>query len=57
MAFPPSFLVNQLIDLMAKQKREAIPNCSVHNNQVTKYFLSYYPNHTSSRPLSSEFIK
>ena len=34
MAFPPSFLVNQLIDLMAKQKREAIPNCSVHNNQV-----------------------
>ena len=55
MAFPPSFLVNQLIDLMAKQKREAIPNCSVHNNQVTKYFLSYYLNHTSSRPLSSEF--
>ena len=33
MAFPPSFLVNQLIDLMAKQIREVIPNCSVHNNQ------------------------
>ena len=51
MAFPPSFLVNQLIDLMAKQKREAIPNCSVHNNQVIKYIR------TITRPLSSEFIK
>ena len=34
MAFPPSFLVNQLIDLMAKQTREVIPNCSVHNTQA-----------------------
>ena len=33
-AIPPSFLVNQLIDLMAKQIREVIPNCSTHENQV-----------------------
>jgi len=32
-AIPPSFLVNQLIDLMAKQIREVIPNCSTHENQ------------------------
>ena len=34
MAFPPSFLVNQLIDLMARQTREVVPNCSQHENQV-----------------------
>jgi ribosomal protein S27E len=33
-ALPPSFLVNQLLDLMARQRREVIPKCSVHQNQV-----------------------
>ena len=30
---PPSFLVNQLLDLMARQRREVIPKCSSHHNQ------------------------
>lgn len=30
---PPSFLVNQLLDLMARQRREVIPKCSTHVNQ------------------------
>lgn len=30
---PPSFLVNQLLDLMARQRREIIPKCSIHNQQ------------------------
>ncbi|RZF35365.1 hypothetical protein LSTR_LSTR012572 [Laodelphax striatellus] len=34
-ALPPSFLVNQLLDLMARQRREVVPKCSVHLNQVT----------------------
>ncbi|XP_045498120.1 tripartite motif-containing protein 2-like [Colias croceus] len=29
-ALPPSFLVNQLLDLMARQRREVIPQCSSH---------------------------
>ncbi|KOB72597.1 Tripartite motif-containing 2 protein-like protein [Operophtera brumata] len=29
-ALPPSFLVNQLLDLMASQRREVIPQCSSH---------------------------
>lgn len=33
MAFPPSFLVNQLLDLMARQRREVIPKCSSHVSQ------------------------
>ena len=33
-ALPPSFLVNQLLDLMARQRREVIPKCSTHHNQV-----------------------
>lgn len=33
-ALPPSFLVNQLLDLMSRQRREVIPKCSVHINQV-----------------------
>ena len=33
-ALPPSFLVNQLLDLMARQRREVIPKCSQHQNQV-----------------------
>lgn len=32
-ALPPSFLVNQLLDLMARQRREVIPKCSTHQNQ------------------------
>ena len=34
-ALPPSFLVNQLLDLMARQRREVIPKCSTHHNQVS----------------------
>ncbi len=33
-ALPPSFLVNQLLDLMARQRREIIPKCSTHQTQV-----------------------
>ncbi|XP_063236563.1 tripartite motif-containing protein 3-like [Bacillus rossius redtenbacheri] len=29
-ALPPSFLVNQLLDLMSRQRREVVPKCSVH---------------------------
>lgn len=32
-ALPPSFLVNQLLDLMARQRREVIPKCSSHVTQ------------------------
>ncbi|CAB0027888.1 unnamed protein product, partial [Trichogramma brassicae] len=32
-ALPPSFLVNQLLDLMSRQRREVIPKCSIHVNQ------------------------
>ncbi|KAK6176527.1 hypothetical protein SNE40_014794 [Patella caerulea] len=32
-AFPPSFLVNQLLDLMASQRRDVVPKCSIHSNQ------------------------
>lgn len=32
-ALPPSFLVNQLLDLMSRQRRDVIPKCSVHINQ------------------------
>ena len=43
-AFPPSFIVNQLLDLMAQQRRDVIPKCSVHTNQVgVKVFCSYQP--------------
>jgi hypothetical protein len=34
-ALPPSFLVNQLLDLMARQRREVIPKCSTHQTQVS----------------------
>ena len=33
MSFPPSYMVNQLIDLMARQVRELVPNCSIHTSQ------------------------
>ena len=42
-ALPPSFLVNQLRDLMARQRREVVPKCSSHPNQV----LSQLTNHSS----------
>jgi tripartite motif-containing protein 2/3 len=29
-ALPPSFLVNQLLDLMARQRRELVPKCASH---------------------------
>ena len=32
-AFPPSFLVNQLLDLMARQRREIVPKCATHMSQ------------------------
>ncbi|XP_005113065.2 tripartite motif-containing protein 2 [Aplysia californica] len=32
-AFPPSFIVNQLLDLMAQQRRDVVPKCSVHGQQ------------------------
>lgn len=31
--FPPSFLVNQLLDLVNRQRREVIPKCSSHVTQ------------------------
>lgn len=37
MAFPPSFLVNQLLDLVASQRREVIPKCSNHVTQELLY--------------------
>nr|XP_046911252.1 tripartite motif-containing protein 2-like isoform X2 [Dermatophagoides farinae]XP_046911253.1 tripartite motif-containing protein 2-like isoform X2 [Dermatophagoides farinae]XP_046911254.1 tripartite motif-containing protein 2-like isoform X2 [Dermatophagoides farinae] len=37
MAFPPSFLVNQLLDLVASQRREVIPKCSSHVTQELLY--------------------
>lgn len=42
-ALPPSFLVNQLLDLMARQRREVVPKCSIHLNQVFSdcYFTSF----------------
>jgi len=32
-ALPPSFLVNQLLDLMSRQRREVIPKCGIHPSQ------------------------
>lgn len=32
-SLPPSFIVNQLLDLMAHQRRDVIPKCSVHASQ------------------------
>ncbi|RWS07481.1 tripartite motif-containing protein 2-like protein, partial [Dinothrombium tinctorium] len=32
-AFPPSFLVNQLLDLISRQRREVVPKCSHHVSQ------------------------
>ncbi|ELU12631.1 hypothetical protein CAPTEDRAFT_185576 [Capitella teleta] len=32
-SLPPSFIVNQLIDLMARQRRDVIPKCAVHSSE------------------------
>ncbi|PAA55505.1 hypothetical protein BOX15_Mlig026643g1 [Macrostomum lignano] len=32
-AFPPSFVVNQLLDLMASQRRDLVPKCSIHSGR------------------------
>ncbi|XP_021366421.1 tripartite motif-containing protein 2-like isoform X1 [Mizuhopecten yessoensis] len=32
-SFPPSFIVNQLLDLMSQQRRDVIPKCSTHPQQ------------------------
>ena len=37
-ALPPSFLVNQLLDLMARQRREVVPKCGSHPNQVEIHY-------------------
>uniref|UniRef100_A0A158R548 RING-type domain-containing protein n=1 Tax=Syphacia muris TaxID=451379 RepID=A0A158R548_9BILA len=36
-ALPSSFLINQLYDLMQKQRKEAIANCSLHSDQQLMY--------------------
>ena len=51
-ALPPSFLVNQLLDLMARQRREVIPKCSTHQTQVRRFFAKggkHLPSYTSVR--------
>lgn len=40
-ALPPSFLVNQLLDLMSRQQRHVIPKCSVHSSQVYEDLIIY----------------
>ncbi|VDP93558.1 unnamed protein product [Echinostoma caproni] len=32
-AFPPAFIVNQLLDLLATQRRDVVPKCRIHVNQ------------------------
>ncbi|RUS88864.1 hypothetical protein EGW08_003409 [Elysia chlorotica] len=32
-SFPPSFIVNQLLDLMAQQRRDVVPKCAAHPQQ------------------------
>ncbi|VDN22949.1 unnamed protein product [Gongylonema pulchrum] len=36
-AFPSSFLINQLLDLMQKQRRDIVPNCSQHLQEQLLY--------------------
>ncbi|VDM39410.1 unnamed protein product [Toxocara canis] len=36
-SFPSSFLINQLLDLMQKQRRDVVPNCSVHQQEQLLY--------------------
>ncbi|KFD65070.1 hypothetical protein M514_22787 [Trichuris suis] len=35
LALPPSFMVNQLIDLLNGRKRDLIPKCPLHSNEVS----------------------
>ena len=37
LALPPSFLVNQLLDLMARQRKEVVPKCCTHPNQELQF--------------------
>ncbi|CAL8085762.1 unnamed protein product [Calicophoron daubneyi] len=32
-SFPPAFIVNQLLDLIATQRRDVVPKCRLHPNQ------------------------
>ncbi|TGZ61877.1 hypothetical protein CRM22_007726 [Opisthorchis felineus] len=32
-SFPPAFIVNQLLDLLATQRRDVVPKCRIHSNQ------------------------
>lgn len=32
-SFPPSFIVNQLLDLMVRLRRDVIPKCTTHTNE------------------------
>jgi tripartite motif-containing protein 2/3 len=32
-AFPPSFIVNQLLDLVGRQRRDLVPRCTNHTNE------------------------
>ncbi|PAA65625.1 hypothetical protein BOX15_Mlig016042g1 [Macrostomum lignano] len=32
-AFPPSFVVNQLLDLMVSQRKDLVPKCSIHTGR------------------------
>ncbi|VDK67554.1 unnamed protein product [Litomosoides sigmodontis] len=36
-SFPSSFLINQLLDLMQKQRRDVVPNCSIHQQEQLLY--------------------
>lgn len=36
-AFPSSFLINQLLDLMQKQRKDVVPNCSIHQQEQLLY--------------------
>ncbi len=54
-ALPPSFLVNQLLDLMARQRREVIPKCSTHQTQV-RISLSLHCGDLIKSPLKWQFM-
>ncbi|WKY01242.1 hypothetical protein Q1695_015330 [Nippostrongylus brasiliensis] len=36
-ALPASFLINQLLDVMQKQRKDVVPSCSVHPNEQLLY--------------------
>ena len=59
-ALPPSFLVNQLLDLMARQRREVIPKCGIHPSQELLFcescdavFCSHCTNVSHGAPMSN----